>query len=63
MHFRLYTSESAYAAGFKNLGKLRAGYKADFAVLSDDIFTADPMDIDKIRVEQTYVGGELAYQR
>jgi len=60
---RLYTSESAYAAGFKNLGKLRAGYKADFAVLSDDIFTADPMDIDKIRVEQTYVGGELAYQR
>lgn len=57
----LYTAEAAEISGFKGLGRLRPGYLADFAVLSNDIFSVDPDDIDKIKVEQTYIEGEKVY--
>ena len=41
----------------------RKGYSADFAVLSEDIFTAAPDRIDRIRVEETFIRGERVYQR
>ena len=47
---RLYTAGSAQAAGFKDIGMLRPGYHADFAVLSDDILEISPEDIDKVFV-------------
>lgn len=32
-------------------------------MLSDDLFTVDPMKIDEVRVEETYIGGERVYCR
>lgn len=59
----LYTKESAEVSGFAGLGMLKPGYAADFAVLSDDLFTVNPMKIDEVRVEETYIGGERVYCR
>lgn len=60
---KLYTREAAWAAGFKHLGQLKPGYKANFIVLSDDILEIAIDDMDKICVEQTYIRGEKVYQR
>ena len=60
---KLYTRESAFAAGFHNLGMLKAGYHADFAVLSEDLLQINPERIDEICVEQTYIDGKCVYQR
>lgn len=60
---KLYTRESAQIAGFHDMGMLAPGYRADFAVLSGDILESAPEDIDKICVLQTYIDGELVYQK
>lgn len=60
---RLYTDGAARAAGFLEIGMLRPGYHADFAVLSDDILNISPDDIDKVCVVQTYIGGECVYKK
>ncbi len=60
---RLYTKGSAEICGFEKLGMLVPGYKANFAVLSDDIFEMAGEDLDTVKVLRTYVKGELAYQR
>ena len=57
----LYTRESAQAAGFRNLGQLKPGYKADFVVLSEDILEIDSSRIDQVFVEETYIKGERVY--
>ncbi|MFH0760025.1 MAG: amidohydrolase family protein [Bacteroidota bacterium] len=44
-------------------GSLEPGKKADFVVLEKDIMTADPLRVPKIRVLQTWIGGERVYQR
>ena len=59
----LYTRNAAEVCGFSGLGRLAEGYSADFAVLSEDIFTADADRIDRIRVEETFIRGERVYQR
>ena len=59
----LYTKGAALAAGFPDTGMLKAGYHADFAVLSDDILNIPADDIDKVRVVQTYIGGKCVYER
>lgn len=59
----LYTTGAAYTAyeeGFK--GKLLPGYLADFVVLSSDLFHAPEEDLLHVRVEETYVDGQLVYQ-
>ena len=60
---KLYTRESAQIAGFHDMGVLAAGYRADFAVLNDDILEISPEDIDKICVLQTYIDGECVYRK
>lgn len=60
---RLYTAGAARAAGFPDMGMLVPGYRADFAVLSDDILNIPPENIDQIRVEETYMGGKCVYRR
>ena len=60
---KLYTAGAARAAGFPDMGMLVPGYRADFAVLSDDILNIPPEKIDQIRVEETYIGGECVYRR
>ena len=60
---RLYTRESARAAGFPDMGELKTGFRANFITLSEDILTADPMKIDQICVTATYIDGEKVFER
>ncbi|MCD8009358.1 MAG: amidohydrolase family protein, partial [Lachnospiraceae bacterium] len=60
---RLYTAESAPMLGFTDVGKIRAGYHADFLILDRDIFSMDPSDIDQVSVQQTFVDGVLSYEK
>ena len=40
---------------------IKEGYEAGFIVLSEDIFGIDPMRIDEMNVEETYIKGEKIY--
>ena len=44
------------------LGTLRVGLQADFVILSDDIMRIPSLDIPKVHVEQTWLGGKLGYK-
>jgi len=57
-----YTAAAAAAAcEAETRGSIQPGRWADFAVLSADPTTVAPEKISQIRVEQTYLAGELAY--
>ena len=59
----LYTTGSAYSVfeeAYK--GKLVPGYLADFLVLSDDLYTVPSEQLLEIKVERTYVGGQLVFE-
>ncbi|MBW7959860.1 MAG: amidohydrolase family protein, partial [Candidatus Promineofilum sp.] len=59
-----YTMGGAIASGdADNRGSLAPGKWADFAVLSGDPLTTPPEDMLNIHVDQTYVGGQLVYER
>lgn len=59
-----YTIGSAYASFDENIkGRIKEGYLADLAVLSDDIFTISSDNIKDIKVEMTVVDGKIVYQR
>jgi predicted amidohydrolase YtcJ len=45
------------------LGELAPGKYADLVVLSDDIFTIDPVEIENVRVDMTMVEGRVVYRR
>ncbi len=59
-----YTKESAYS-GFEEQikGQIAPGMLADFVVLSDNILTIPSKALLSLKVEQTYVGGQLVYSR
>jgi predicted amidohydrolase YtcJ len=60
---RAYTHGSAYAAfSDDRVGTLEVGKLADLAVLSQDIFSADPLAIGKTRVTMTMVGGKTVFR-
>jgi hypothetical protein len=57
-----YTRGSAYAAfADDRVGSLAVGKLADFAVLSQDIFSVAPESIGKTQVVMTVVGGRIVY--
>jgi predicted amidohydrolase YtcJ len=59
-----YTSGSARINGVDSMtGTLRAGLDADFAVTDADVSTLPAAEIWRAEVVQTWVRGELAYQR
>lgn len=59
---RAYTFGSAYAVNEEeNKGTLVRGQLADFVVLSEDLFTIDPMQIAETTVGATVIGGSLVY--
>lgn len=58
-----YTVGSAYAESQDDIkGSIAVGKLADFAVLSQDIFHMDPVEIAKVKVVLTAVGGEIVKQ-
>lgn len=60
---RCYTAGSAYAEFQENVkGTLSAGKLADFIIVSDDIFTIDPVKIAEAKVLTTIVDGKVVYQ-
>ncbi len=59
---RAYTVGGAYAAGDEDrLGRIKAGYLADFVILADDILSADPEQIGAIGIKATYVNGLMVW--
>lgn len=60
---KLYTRESARIAGFPDTGRLKEGYRADFAVLDRDLFTILPEEIDRVKVKRVYMDGQEVYGR
>lgn len=61
---RLYTSHAAVALGKeREIGSLEVGKRADMAVLDRDILACPNAEIKEIKVLQTYVDGELVYER
>lgn len=59
-----FTMGGAYAAHQEDrLGSLEAGKWADFIVIDRDYFTIPAGEIDDIVVLQTWVGGDLVYDR
>lgn len=61
---KAYTLDSAYAAFDENIkGSIEAGKLADFVVLSDDILSIPPEQIEKTEVLWTIVGGRIVYEK
>ena len=60
---RAFTHGSAFAAfSDDRVGTLEIGKLADLAVLSQDIFRADPLAVGKTRVTMTMVGGKIVFK-
>ncbi len=59
----LYTSRARTVAPLDGLGVIDIGYEGSFVVLDRDIFTIDPHEIDQVKVAETWLRGELVYQR
>ena len=60
---RLWTTDAAYVTRTETRkGSLACGKLADFVVLSHDPFAVIPGELDKIRVERTYVGGKAVWE-
>lgn len=59
-----YTINNAYAAFEENeKGSITPGKLADFVILSDNIFTINPVDIEHATVERTVVGGKTVFTK
>ena len=58
-----YTNGSAFAEFQENVkGSITVGKLADFVILSDDIFTINPINIEKAKVLKTIVDGKIVYE-
>jgi hypothetical protein len=59
-----YTYWPAYAAGEENYrGSIAAGKVADLVLLSQDIFSVEPMEILKAEVDMTVIDGHIVWRR
>jgi predicted amidohydrolase YtcJ len=59
-----YTYMGAYSSFEETIkGKLAPGYLADLVVLSQDLFTINPMDVHKTFVDLTVFDGKIIYER
>ena len=47
----------------ERLGTLEPDNYADLVVLSDDVFTIDPVELEGVKVDLTMVEGEVVYER
>jgi predicted amidohydrolase YtcJ len=61
---RAYTMGSAYASFDEKIkGSIEPGKLADMVVVSDDILSRPPVEIEKTRVEMTVFDGKVIYRR
>ncbi len=61
---KCYTLNSAYAEFTeKDKGSIEPGKYADFAVLSDNLLTIDPVKIKDVKAVMTIVGGRIVFQQ
>ena len=59
---RAYTLDAAYAEFQETVkGSLTVGKLADLVILSENIFTIKPQEIDKVKVLQTVMDGKIVY--
>ncbi|MGI6257777.1 MAG: amidohydrolase [Anaerovoracaceae bacterium] len=57
----LYGAYASYEEDKK--GSIKVGKLADIIVLSEDITAMDPMDLDRVKVDMTFIDGILEYER
>ena len=57
----LYTRAAQEIVGIPDIGQLKTGYHADFIILSEDVFSLPPVDLDRVKVAATYMAGEKIY--
>jgi predicted amidohydrolase YtcJ len=55
------TSDAAWQIHADDRGTLRVGNPADYTILTDNPWTADPESWHEIEVRETRVGGEITY--
>ena len=61
---RAYTVNNAWVAGEESYkGKLMPGYVADIAVLEEDPFVVNPLELKDIRVMLTIADGRIVFER
>jgi predicted amidohydrolase YtcJ len=61
---RAYTLGSSYASFDEKVkGSIEVGKLADLAVLSDDIFSINPAEIERVRVVMTVFDGRVIFER
>ena len=59
-----YTQNGAYASFEEHLkGSLTKGKLADFIILSENPFEVKPVDLNKIEVLETYLGGKKVFEK
>jgi len=59
-----YTTGAAYSSFMEDhIGTLEPGKYADLVILSEDIFTIDPVEIENVHVDLTMVEGEVVFRR
>ena len=59
-----FTIDASYAAAQdQSIGSLTKGYWADFILVDRDIFAIPAKDLWQVTVNQTYIAGELVYER
>jgi predicted amidohydrolase YtcJ len=59
-----YTTLGAYCGREEHLkGDLGIGKLADFSILEEDVFDADPEHLADIRIDETFIGGDQVFQR
>ena len=58
-----YTMGSAYAEfQEREKGSIKPGKLADMVLLSDDIFSIDPVKIRDVKIVKTIVGGKITWE-
>lgn len=59
----LYTAAGGPLLGFTDVGMLKEGYRADFIALDRDVLKIPAEEIDQVKVDATWIGGEKVYER
>ncbi|MEA3181154.1 MAG: hypothetical protein QOI59_4677 [Gammaproteobacteria bacterium] len=61
---RMYTANGPYLSWEENIkGTLEPGKLADMIVLDEDILTVPDEQLLTLRIDRTYLGGKLVYER